>query len=122
MLGDRQPREGDDPHDAERALEESDASVVPEKPAKTWVTPVESVEGRVAAKGKSASRNALWTQGQQSAPTDLERIGERARQRKEEQFNNLLGQIKEPLLAKAYGIRCTNRVSRRWRESLRLAA
>ena len=37
------------------SVEKSDEVVVPEKSAKTWVTPVESMEGRAAAKGKSAS-------------------------------------------------------------------
>jgi len=51
-----QSREGIDPQSVEVASEGSDATVVPEKPAKTRVTPVESVEERVAAKGKSSSR------------------------------------------------------------------
>jgi hypothetical protein len=52
MVGDRQPWEGDKPQATERAYEESDAGIVPRKPAKTWVTPVELVEGRAAAKGR----------------------------------------------------------------------
>ena len=44
-----------EPQSAGQAVEESDAVVVPKKSAKTWVTPVESMEGRAAAKGKSAS-------------------------------------------------------------------
>ena len=41
-----------------RGSGESDVGMVPEKPAKTRVTPVESVEGRAAAEGKSAHGNA----------------------------------------------------------------
>lgn len=98
----RQSREGNDPQSAEVAPEESDAIIVPEKPAKTRVTPVESVEGRVAAKGKSSSRNALWAQDQEGVITTLTRIGTRARQNKQERFTNLLSHIKEPLLREAY--------------------
>ena len=58
--------------------EESDAGVVPEKPTKTWVTPVEPVEGRPKAKGKSAYGNARRTQGRERAPTQVERTGKRA--------------------------------------------
>lgn len=98
----RQPREGDDPQAAEPAFEKSDAIVVPEKSAKTRVTPVESMEGRVAAKGKSSSRNASWAQDQQDALTHLARIGERAKQNRDERFTNLLSHIKERLLLEAY--------------------
>lgn len=54
MVGDEQPREDEKSQsviEAENA-EESDAVVVPKKPTKTRVTPVESVEGRAAAEGK----------------------------------------------------------------------
>jgi RNA-directed DNA polymerase len=98
----RQPQEGEEPQAAERALEESDAVVVPRKPAKTRVMPVEQVEGRTAAKGKSAARNAPPTQGGTSAPTFLQQIGERARQRPKEKWTNLLSHIKVPLLKEAY--------------------
>ena len=97
-----QSREGIDPQSVEVTSEESDAIVVPEKPTKTRVTPVEPVEERVAAKGKSSSRNALWAQDQGSASTFLTRIGTRATQNKEEKFTNLLSHIKEPLLREAY--------------------
>lgn len=40
--------------------------------------PVEAVEGRAAAKGKSAARNAPPAQDGQGALTALQRIGERA--------------------------------------------
>ena len=84
------------------ASEESDAGIVPKKPAKTRVTPVESVEGRAAAKGKSAPRNAPRAQGRERALTQLERIGQRAKEKRGEQFNNLLSHIKVPLLTEAY--------------------
>jgi RNA-directed DNA polymerase len=98
----RQSREGNAPQSVEVSFEESDAIVVPKKAAKTWVTPVESVEGRIAAKGKSSSRNALWAQDQEGAPTTMTRIGMRAKKEKEERFTNLLSHIKEPLLQEAY--------------------
>ena len=48
-------REGDEPQ-AVAPIEESDAAVVPQTSTKTRVTPVESIEGRAAAKGKSVAR------------------------------------------------------------------
>jgi hypothetical protein len=51
----RQPRESDKRHAAERAFEESDEAIVPEKLAKTRVTPVELMEGRAEAKGQSVA-------------------------------------------------------------------
>src|SRR5690606_33553970 len=54
----RQAREGDEPQAALASFEQSDEVVVPEKSVKTRVTPVESMEGRTEAKGKSAARNA----------------------------------------------------------------
>ena len=77
-------------------------SVVPEKPAKTEVTPVEQVEERLTAEGKSAPRNTHWAQDQACVSTTLERIGKRARCNKDERFTNLLSHIKEALLAEAY--------------------
>ena len=47
----RQPREGSKPQAAVKRFEESDEVVIPKKPVKTWVTPVEQVEGRAEAKG-----------------------------------------------------------------------
>ena len=102
MVDGRQPREGDEPQAAERAVEESDAVVVPEKLTKTRVTPVESAEGRAAAKGKSAVRNASPAQDGQDALTFLQRIGERAKQKPKEKWTNLLSHIRVPLLKEAY--------------------
>ena len=56
-----QLREGEQPKSVASVAEESDAVIVPEKSAKTWVTPVESMEGRTAAERKSAARNASST-------------------------------------------------------------
>lgn len=91
-------------HNPQQSSEESDALVVPtcEKSAKTRVTPVESMEGRGAANGKPAPRNAPSAQDETSALTFLERVGQRAKERKEERFNNLLNHIKVPLLKEAY--------------------
>jgi len=102
VVGGRQSREGDEPQAVARASEESRALVVPEKPANSEVTPEESVEGRGAANGKLAERNTLRAQDRQSVHTHLLRVGERARENKQEQFTNLLSHIKLPLLREAY--------------------
>jgi hypothetical protein len=77
MLRDRHPREGKQPQSVERTSEESDAGIVPKKSTKTRVTPVEPMEGRPSAKGKSALRNAPRAQDRKGAPTQAERIGQR---------------------------------------------
>jgi RNA-directed DNA polymerase len=102
VVGGRQSREGDEPQAVAHASEESRALVVPEKPANSEVTPEESVEGRGAANGKLAERNTLRAQDRQSVHTHLLRVGERARENKQEQFTNLLSHIKLPLLREAY--------------------
>ena len=102
MVRDRQPREGGEPQSVEHACEESDAGMVPKKSAKTRVTPVESMEGRPTAEGKSASRNALRAQDRVGAQTQVERIGQRAKEQKGERFDNLLSAMKAPLLKEAY--------------------
>ena len=88
----------------QQTSEESDASIVPtcKKSTKTRVTPVEPMEGRDAANGKLAPRNALRAQDRAGALTDLERVGQRAKQRRGERFNNLLSHLKVPLLREAY--------------------
>jgi group II intron reverse transcriptase/maturase len=95
-------REGEEPQSAQCAFEESDAVVVPRKSTKTWVTPVEPMEERTAAKGKSAARNALPAQDGASALTLLQRIGQRAKESKEEKFTTLLSHMKVPLLKEAF--------------------
>lgn len=102
MVDDRQPREGMEPYAVEQAFEESDAGVVPRKSAKTWVTPVESMEGRPKAEGRSAHRNAHRAQDRGRALTHVERIGQRAKETRREQFTNLLTALKVPLLKEAY--------------------
>ena len=47
------------------SVEKSDEVVVPEKSAKTWVTPVESMEGRAEAEGNSAASDVPSTQREQ---------------------------------------------------------
>ena len=88
----------------QQSSEESDARTVPtcKKSANSWVTPEESMEGKRAANGKPAPRNALRAQDRVGALTALERVGQRAKQRKGERFTNLLSHIKVPLLAEAY--------------------
>jgi RNA-directed DNA polymerase len=102
MVGEEQPREDEKSQAVVESAEESDAVVVPEKLTKTRVTPVEPVEGRAAAKGKSAARNAPPAQDGQGALTALQRIGERAKQKPKEKWTNLLSHIKVPLLKEAY--------------------
>jgi RNA-directed DNA polymerase len=103
VVGSRQRREGtcrNPPH----ASEESGARVVPtcKKSTNSRVTPEESMEGRRAANGKPASRNALRAQDRAGAPTAVERVGQRAKERTETRFNNLLSHIKVQLLEEAY--------------------
>lgn len=102
MVGGKQPREGDEPHAKAQTCKKSDEGIVPKKLAKTWVTPVELVEGRPEAKGKSAARNASPTQSGSDALTFLQRIGQLAKERPEEKFTVLLSHIKVPLLKEAY--------------------
>jgi RNA-directed DNA polymerase len=102
VVGPRQPREGKKPQAAGNALEKSDEVVVPKKSTKTRVTPVEPMEGRTEAEGKSAARNAPPTQCGTSALTALQRIGQRAKATKRERFTNLLSHVKLPLLKEAY--------------------
>jgi RNA-directed DNA polymerase len=97
----RQRREGES-RNPQQTSEKSDAGMVPEKSAKTRVTPVESMEGRAAAEGKSIVRNAPSAQDGKGAPTDLRWIGRRAKEKPEEKFTNLLSHIKRPLLTEAY--------------------
>lgn len=101
-VGTGQLLEGEEPYGAAVSDEESDAIVVPKKSAKTWVTPVESMEGRIAAKGKPVVRNASPTQGGPDATTYLQRVGQRSTDRPEERFTNLLCHIKTPQLRDAY--------------------
>jgi group II intron reverse transcriptase/maturase len=64
--------------------------------------PVEPMEGRPKAEGKSADRNAHRAQDRASALTQVERIGQRAKEKKGEQFGNLLTALKVPLLKEAF--------------------
>src|SRR5512146_2660137 len=97
-----QPRKGQQPIAVEYEAEEADEGIVPRKSAKTWVTPVESMEGRAAAEGKSAARNASSTQSELDALTFLQRIGQRAKEKTKGKWTNLLSHVRTPLLALAY--------------------
>ena len=90
------------PEAASKGAEESDALVVPQTPANTRVTPVESVEGRGAANGTPAQGNAFRAQERSEALTKLGQVGQRAREKKQERFTNLFHLLKVPLLAEAY--------------------
>jgi group II intron reverse transcriptase/maturase len=102
VVGERQLREGDEPQAAGQSVEESDVGTVPKKLVKTRVMPVEPMEGKPAAKGKFAVRNARSTQREGSAQTVLQRIGQRAKEKPKEKWTNLLSHMKLPLLKQAY--------------------
>lgn len=102
VVDETRPREGDEPHSGAQYGEESDAGMVPKKSAKTWVTPVESAEGRAAAEGKSVARNTSPTQRGIDVSTALRRIGQRVKEKPEEKWTNLLTHLRVPLLAEAY--------------------
>jgi group II intron reverse transcriptase/maturase len=97
-----QAREGESRKPVPQSSEESDEVMVPEKSPKTWVTPVEEMEGRTEAEGKSAARNASPAQEGIDALTTLQQIGKRAKERPAEKLTNLLSHIKVPLLQEAY--------------------
>jgi RNA-directed DNA polymerase len=97
------PRKGFGRTPGQRAGEESDAFVVPKKSAKTWVTPVESMEERGAAKEKLASGNARRMQGRGSAPTEARRAGSKGKPRtKGGKYTNLFCHLKVTQLREAY--------------------
>jgi group II intron reverse transcriptase/maturase len=98
----RQLREGEEPQAGGQAAEESDEGIVPKKSAKTWVTPVESMEERPEAKGNAAARNASPTQRGIDAPTSLQRIGQRAKEKPKEKWTTLLSHVTGAVLKKAY--------------------
>jgi len=102
MVCGRQSREGDEPYAKTEAFEQSDAPIVSRKSANSVVTPEESMERRSAANGKLAHGNASRVQDREDAPTGVERVGQRAKERKKERFVNLLCHLKAPLLKEAY--------------------
>jgi len=103
MVTKRHGREGSS-RNPQQLAEKSDALVVPtcKKSMNSRVTPEESMEGRGAAQGKSAPRNTRRAQNRESVLTNLERIGQCAKRRKGEQFNNLISHIQVSLLEEAY--------------------
>ena len=102
VVSGRQSRESDKQHAVTGSFEKSDEAMVPGKSAKMWVMPFESMEGRAEAEGNSAARNASSTQSEQDAVTVLQRIRERATQKPEEKWTNLLSHLRVPLLERAY--------------------
>ena len=85
MVTPEQPREGIRRKPGRRASEESDALVVPKKSAKTRVTPVESMEGRGAAKESSrAETHTECKVGKVRPPKLAEPEAETSQKRKEE--------------------------------------
>lgn len=103
-IAERRHRRKGDCRNPQQSFEESDARTVPtcKKSTNSRVTPEESMEGKRAANGKLAPRNALRAQDREGAPTAMVRVGQQAKLRKGERFNNLLGHIKVPLLKEAY--------------------
>jgi RNA-directed DNA polymerase len=103
MVGGEQRGEGRQSRAPEKyACEKSDEPIVPKKLANSRVTPEELVEGRGEAKGKPADGDAGRTQDRETALTIVERVGERAKEQKQEKFTTLLSHIKVPLLKEAY--------------------
>lgn len=103
-----QVREGNRPQSVPENSEKSDEGMVPKKPTKVRVTPIELVEGRASAKGKSGTGSTSPAQDGQDVRKFLGRIGKRAKEHRQERFTNLLSHIKEPLLREAY-----NRLNRK---------
>jgi len=102
MVAGESAQEGNEPQAGATIVEKSDEVTVPKKSTKARVTPDESMEGKTEAEGKSAARNASSTQREDKALTFLQRIGERAKQKPEEKWTNLLSHIRKPLLKEAY--------------------
>ena len=98
----RHPREGKCHTPRRQASEKSDEPIVPKKSRNPVVTPGASMEGRGEANGNPASRNVPRTQGRISTTTSLMQVGEVAKRRKGERFNNLMCHLKVPLLREAY--------------------
>jgi len=72
----------------------SDRLVVPKKPSnKAERTAAETVEGSGWTKGNLPERNALRTQGRESAPSALERVRQVARGDKKQRFTALLHHV-----------------------------
>lgn len=90
------------PKPSRQAIEESDVVIVPRKSSNSRVTPKEKTEGRTAAKGKAAETTRYRTQRRITALAVVERIGERAKRKDGERFNNLLSHLAVPLLREAY--------------------
>src|SRR2546425_12352927 len=72
----------------------SDSPVVPGKsPNNARATAAEGAEGRGLAKGNSPERNALRTQGRESARSALERVRQAARRDRKQRFTALLHHV-----------------------------
>ena len=72
----------------------SDSSTVPPKsPNKAEGPAAEAMEGKELAKGNSPERNALRTQGRESAPSALERVRQAASRNRKQRFTALFHHI-----------------------------
>ena len=72
----------------------SDSLIEPAKlPNNAEGLAAEAMEGRKLAKGNSPERNALRTQGWESAPSALERVRQAARKDRKQRFTALLHHI-----------------------------
>ena len=84
-------------------MEKSDLSEVAGKPANACGRMQgESVERREGTKGNTSKHGTLWTLSQESVLPGLERVRERAKSEKKEQFTALLHHIDVDLLRSAF--------------------
>jgi group II intron reverse transcriptase/maturase len=97
-----QPREGSSRNARSQASEESDAPIGAKKSGNSRVTPEDSAEQRGAADGEICSRKRAPDTAPGTRAHAIERIGQRAKQRKGERFTNLLSHLRTPLLKEAY--------------------
>ena len=101
-LGDTQLREGRSRNPQSQATEESDEGIVSKKAAKTWVTPVELLEKRPEADEEIRLAKHIPDADPDWCAHAPERIGQRAREQRQEKLTNLLSHMKVPLLKEAY--------------------
>src|SRR6516225_1018835 len=84
--------------------EKSDSVTVARKPTNNIVETVvaELVERRTGTEGKAMKPNTYRTRSRESVSPGLDRLRQRAREQRNEQFTSLLHHIDVDLLTKAY--------------------
>src|SRR6185437_17106792 len=96
-------REGEEPEPMMHGSEKSDPSIVAGKPTNNSEgAEAESVERREGAKGNTVKHGTRRTQSRGSVFPGLERVRERARTEKKEQFTALLHHLDVDLLRVAF--------------------